>query len=165
MYFDLPYDIPDNIYDGDFLIATYLVSGIGRSEIIKKAGSFAIGQSIGTWLPLPGITKQMIEKFQARVVGLYPVPEVPGAEPCFFLQVAFPSQNTSDSFAMMLTALVGNDVSTSLNLRLLDISMTPSALGYYHGPKQSVEGVREFLGVYGPSIAPKYAQTKFGNVA
>lgn len=91
MYFDLPYDLSDNIYEGDFLIATYLVSGIGRSEIIKKAGSFAIGQSIGTWLPLPGITKPMIEQFQARVIGLYPVPEMPETEPFFVLQVAFPS--------------------------------------------------------------------------
>ncbi len=147
MYFDFPFDIPDNIYDGDFLIATYLVSGIGRSEIIKKSGSFAIGQSIGTWLPLPGITKQMIEQYQARVIGLYPIPEFPGAEAFFILQVAFPSQNTSDSFAMMLTALVGNDVSTSLNLRLLDISMTPAALGRYQGPQQGVQGVRNFLEV------------------
>jgi len=147
MYFDLPYDMPDNICEGDFLIATYLVSGIGRSEIIKKAGSFAIGQSIGTWLPLPGITKQMIEHYQARVIGLYPFPEFPGNEAFFILQVAFPSQNTSDSFAMMLTALVGNDVSTSLNLRLLDISMTPTALNHYKGPEQGVEGVRKLLGV------------------
>ena len=147
MYFDYPYDIPENIYSGDFLIATYLVSGISRSGIIKKAGSFAIGQSIGTWLPLPGITKQMVEQYQARVIGLYPMPEVPGVEPFFILQVAFPSQNTSDSFAMMLTALVGNDVSTSLNLRLLDISMTPTALGRYQGPQRGTQGVRNFLGV------------------
>ena len=147
MFFDFPYDMADNVYDGDFLIATYLVSGIGRSEIIKKTGSFAIGQSIGTWLPLPGITKQMIEDYQARVIGLYPVPELAGSEAYFVLQVAFPSQNTSDSFTMMLTALVGNDVSTSLNLRLLDISMTPKALARYHGPRQGVEGVRKPLGV------------------
>jgi len=147
MNFDLPFDVAENIYEGEFLIATYLVSGIGRSEIIKKSGSFAIGQSIGTWLPLPGITRTMIEQYQARVIGLYPIPDVSGKEPFFVLQVAFPSRNINDSFAMMLTALVGNDVSTSLNLRLLDVSLTPSALGYYHGPKQSIEGVRKFLGV------------------
>lgn len=147
MYFDFPYDVPDNIHDGNFLIATYLVSGIGRSEIIKKAGSFAIGQSIGTWLPLPGITKEMIEHYQARVVGIYPIPELVDSDVFFILQVAFPSENTSASFAMMLTALVGNDVSTSLNLRLLDISLTPKAIGAYRGPQQGVEGVRKYLGV------------------
>ncbi len=164
MYFDFPYDLADNIYEGDFLIATYLVSGIGPSEIIKKAGSFAIGQSIGTWLPLPGITKQIVEQYQARVIGLYPIPQAPGTEAFFILQVAFPSQNTNDSFAMMLTALVGNDVSTSLNLRLLDISMTPNALSHYRGPQQGVEGVRKLLGVTGRPLLLNMLKPSLGMV-
>lgn len=143
MFFDLPFDNEENIASGDFVIATYLVSGISEQDALARVGKFAIGQTVGTWVELPGITSTMVEDYQARVLSLELIP----AEPvCAVLRVAFPAHNLP-SFAMLQTALVGNDVSTALCVKLLDIALTQTALKRYPGPKQSVSGVRALTGV------------------
>ena len=70
MFFDLPFDNEENIQSGDFVIATYLVSGISEEDALTRAGRFAIGQTVGTWVELPGITRAMVEGYQARVLSL-----------------------------------------------------------------------------------------------
>lgn len=143
MFFDLPFDNEENIASGDFVIATYLVSGVTEQDALARAGKFAIGQTVGTWVELPGITQSMVEGYQARVLSLELIP----AEPvCAVLRVAFPAHNLP-SFAMLQTALVGNDVSTALSVKLLDIALTQTALKRYQGPRQSVQGVRALTGV------------------
>jgi 2,3-diketo-5-methylthiopentyl-1-phosphate enolase len=146
MYFELPFDNEENILSGDYVIATYLVSGISEADALSRAGKFAVGQTVGTWIQLPGITEAMVEGYQARVLSLEFVPAEP---PAAILRVAFPSHNFKDSFAMMQTALVGNDVSTALMVKLMDIAFTERALKAYRGPALSVEGVRAITGVYG----------------
>jgi len=146
MYFELPFDNEENILSGDYVIATYLVSGISEADALSRAGKFAVGQTVGTWIQLPGITEAMVEGYQARVLSLEFVPAEP---PAAILRVAFPSRNFKDSFAMMQTALVGNDVSTALMVKLMDIAFTERALKAYRGPALSVEGVRAITGVYG----------------
>lgn len=143
MYFDLPFDNEENIASGDYVIATYLVSGVNEQDALTRAGKFAVGQTVGTWVELPGITRSMVEGYQARVLSLELIPTEPV---CAVLRVAFPAHNLP-SFAMLQTALVGNDVSTALSVKLLDISLTQSALKRYQGPKQSVSGVRALTGV------------------
>ncbi|MDP3446887.1 MAG: RuBisCO large subunit C-terminal-like domain-containing protein [Eubacteriales bacterium] len=143
MYFDFPFDNEENIASGDFVIATYLVSGVSEQDALARAGKFAIGQTVGTWAELPGITRSMVEGYQARVLSLELIP----AEPvCAMLRVAFPAHNLP-SFAMLQTALVGNDVSTALCVKLLDIALTQTALKRFRGPAQSVSGVRALAGV------------------
>lgn len=145
MYFELPFDNEENIRAGDYVIATYLVSGISEADALLRAGRFAVGQTVGTWIKLPGITKSMVEGYQARVLSLEAIPPEHTAA---ILRVAFPTHNFADSFAMLQTALVGNDVSTALMVKLLDISFTEKALSHYRGPTQSIEGVRAATGVY-----------------
>ncbi len=143
MYFDLPFDNEENIYAGDFVIATYLVSGVSEQDALARAGRFAIGQTVGTWVELPGITKRMVEEYQARVLSLELIPAEPA---CAVLRTAFPAHNLP-SFAMLQTALVGNDVSTALCVKLLDVALTQTARKRFCGPRQSVEGVRTLTGV------------------
>jgi 2,3-diketo-5-methylthiopentyl-1-phosphate enolase len=143
MFFDLPFDNEENIQSGDFVIATYLVSGIGEQDALARAGKFAIGQTVGTWVELPGITRTMVEGYQARVLSLELIPTEPV---CAVLRVAFPAHNLP-SFAMLQTALVGNDVSTALCVKLLDVALTQTALKRFVGPRQSVAGVRAKTGV------------------
>lgn len=145
MYFELPYDNLSSVVDGDYVIATYYVFGISNMTALKKAGQYAVGQSIGTWLPLPGITGEMIENWQARVLSLY---SLPMERNICVLRIAFPHHNFASSFAMMLTAMVGNDISTALRVKLVDLELTPKALSAYTGPKQGVKGFREVTGVY-----------------
>ncbi len=143
MYFDLPYDSEENIQSGDYVVATYLISGVSEQDVLARVGKFAIGQTVGTWVELPGITRSMVEGYQARVLSLELIP----AEPvCAVTRVAFPAHNLP-SFAMFQTALVGNDVSTALCIKLLDVAITQAALKRYTGPRQSIIGIREKVGV------------------
>jgi 2,3-diketo-5-methylthiopentyl-1-phosphate enolase len=143
MYFDLPFDNEENIQSGDYVIATYLVGGVSEQDALARAGKFAVGQTVGTWVDLPGITRSMTEGYQARVLSLDMIP----AEPvCAILRVAFPAHNLP-SFAMLLTALTGNDVSTALCVKLTGIALTQTALRRFRGPAQSVAGVRALSGV------------------
>lgn len=146
MYFELPFDNAVSISDGDYVIATYCAFGISNVTALEKAGQFAAGQTIGTWLPLPGVTVDMVENWQARVLSVYPLP---ASEDAVLLRAAFPSHNFASSFAMMLTALVGNDVSTALRIKLVDLELTSRALKAYKGPRQGIEGFRKATGVYG----------------
>ncbi len=146
MYFDYPFDNSVSVADGDYVIATYFAFGITNAAALKKAGQFATGQTVGTWLPLPGVTRDMVENWQARVLAVYPLP---ADESVSVLRVAFPHHNFASSFAMMLTAMVGNDVSTALRIKLVDLELTPKALQAYAGPKQGIEGWRKATGVYG----------------
>lgn len=145
MYFELPFDFEENIHSGDFVVATYLVSGMNATDALTKAGRFAIGQTVGTWIKLPGITKRMVEDYQARVLSLE---VLPADETLALLRVAFPTHNFAESFAMLQTALVGNDVSTALMVKLLDVALTQKALLHYRGPRQSIDGVRAATGIY-----------------
>jgi len=145
MYFGLPFDNMASVSDEDYVIATYCAFGIKNETALKRAGLFATGQSIGTWLPLPGITDEMVENWQARVVGVY---SMPVEEPVTVVRVAFPRHNFASNFAIMLTALVGNDVSTALSIKLVDLELTPKALKFFRGPRQGIEGFRKATGVY-----------------
>jgi|AGTN01.2.fsa_nt_gi Ribulose 1,5-bisphosphate carboxylase, large subunit len=146
MYFELPFDNTVSVSGGDYVVATYYAFGITNAAALKKAGQFATGQSVGTWLPLPGVTRDMVENWQARVLAVYPLPS---EENVSVLRIAFPHHNFASSFAMMLTAMVGNDVSTALRIKLVDLELTPQALAHYAGPKQGIAGFRSVTGVYG----------------
>jgi 2,3-diketo-5-methylthiopentyl-1-phosphate enolase len=144
-YFDLPFDRPELLSEGDYVVATYLAFGLTEQEVLQRAGNFATGQTVGTWLPLPGVTRAMIENYQARVVGCYPMP---GADACTsLLRIAFPFQNFGCSLAMLLVGLAGNDVSTAIRIRLVDVELVGKAVQAFPGPKQGIAGLRRLTGV------------------
>ncbi|NLV58566.1 MAG: transcriptional regulator, partial [Clostridiales bacterium] len=74
MYFDLPFDTETSVGGESCVIATYQVGGISETDALKKAGGFATGQTVGTWLPLPGVTRRMQEGYQARVLSMHLLP-------------------------------------------------------------------------------------------
>ncbi len=47
---------------------------------------------------------------------------------------------------MMLTAMVGNDVSTALRTKLIDIELSGDAAAAFQGPKQGIKELREMTG-------------------
>lgn len=143
MFLQLPFKNEHEIYSQEYLIATYLLSDASSKNILRKVGNFAIGQSIGTWLDVPGITQEMREKWQANVLSVQEIKQENTSS--FILRIAFPMCNFCNNFAMMFTALVGNDVSTSLNIKLMDIDFTESALKQFTGPRKGVQGLRDLL--------------------
>lgn len=143
--FDYPYSRPEQL-DGDYIIATYLVYGTDCTNVLKKAGDFAVGQTVGTWIKIPGVTTEMVESYQARILSLQLVPA--GEEQVAVVRLAFPTANLAGNFAMMFTAMMGNDVSTALRTKLVDLELTGNVASAFKGPAQSIDDLRKLTGVY-----------------
>ncbi len=144
---------PETLAGRGFIIATYYAELPAESDLIGRAASFAMGQSVGTWTPVPGVTPEMLEHHSARIVGLYDVPPVelaphlqPGPRRAL-VQIAFPEANFGSQIPMLFTTLLGNDASTSAQLKLVDLQLSPGFAAGFAGPRFGVQGLRELLGV------------------
>jgi len=147
-----PVSLPEEIYDDDFIIATYFFRSEKEIDVYEKAKSFAIGQTLGTWLPIPGITTEMRKKYGGRIVALYDIPpvELVQDEPeqtAHIIQIAFPDHNFSPQFPMLMTTLLGNDVSTSAQVKLLDIKFSRNFLKSFKGPRFGIDGIYKYFGI------------------
>ena len=60
------YALEEQISEMEYITATYYCEFPEDIDIVAKAKSFAVGQTIGTWLPVPGVTPEMREKHKAR---------------------------------------------------------------------------------------------------
>ncbi|HEY3522263.1 MAG TPA: RuBisCO large subunit C-terminal-like domain-containing protein [Candidatus Limnocylindrales bacterium] len=137
------------------VVVSYLAA-LSRDEPSARAAAeaFALGQSLGTWKPVPGITDEMRRLHGARVVELRrPAPDEPvGGVPAagrWLLSVAFPVANLGASLAMLLTTAIGNDPSTSIAMRVVRIDVPARFLDGYPGPRFGVEGWRAVTAVVG----------------
>jgi 2,3-diketo-5-methylthiopentyl-1-phosphate enolase len=146
--------LPEEIRNEEYLIATYYIKLDSSIDIIKKASSLAIGQTIGTWLPIPGITDEMREKFMGKVVQIYDVPsidlstQITENERHYLIQIAYPIINIPPDFPILITTLLGNDASTSAQVKLLDIEFTKQFVEQFNGPNFGIDGIRKITGVY-----------------
>lgn len=137
----------------DYLLATYYLEMEPGGDALRKAASLAIGQSLGTWTDVPGLTDEMRASYLGRVAAVFDVPPVelrfnlPQDKRRLIVQIAFPEINFGDAFPMMLTALLGNDVSTSAQTKLLDLHFSPALAASFGGPRFGIAGLRERLGV------------------
>ena len=135
------------------VIATYLAElPAGRED--AAADAFAVGQSIGTWIPVPGITDAMRRAHGGRVAELRPVDpdETVAGEPgrgLWILRVALPVANFGPDLPMLFTTLLGNDPSTSIAARLVDVDLPPAYAGAFPGPAFGIQGWRDLTGVTG----------------
>lgn len=135
------------------IVVTY-VAALPSAEPAARAAAeaFALGQSLGTWQPVPGITDAMRAAHGARVVDLRRARdgEEIGGVPAtgrWILGVSFPVVNLGDSLAMLLTTAIGNDPSTSIAMRLVDLEVPPAYLERFPGPRFGVDGWRTATGV------------------
>ncbi|HBT20854.1 MAG TPA: hypothetical protein DEA47_05795 [Peptococcaceae bacterium] len=148
----LLYDLPDNLDKEKYIIATYYVAGKRNIDALRYSAAIAVEQSTGTWLPVPAETPELRKKHIAKIVGIYEIPnfswEIPEdvKERHFVVRIAFPTENFTVQFAMLLTSVIGN-ISSGGKLKLLDLEMPESWLSTFKGPKFGVEGVREILGI------------------
>ena len=133
-------------------MATYLAE-LPSEHAEQAAEAFATGQSIGTWVPVPGITARMRRLHGARVVEVrrdraasHIAGESIGMR--WVLRVGYPTANFGPQFPMLLTTLVGNDPSTSLAARLVDLELPASYQAAFPGPQWGVAGWRRITGVW-----------------
>ncbi len=147
------HSLSENIHEQNYVIATYFIKLPIEVDIVKKASALAIGQTIGTWVPIPGITDEIREKYMGKVVNIYDVPPVDLAtqiesdEMSYIIQIAYPAVNFGTDFPLMITSLLGNDASTSAQVKLLDIEFPEEFLKNFKGPQYGVDGIQEYFGV------------------
>jgi 2,3-diketo-5-methylthiopentyl-1-phosphate enolase len=149
------FSLPEQLKELDTLTATYYCEFQNDIDVIAKASSFAVGQTVGTWIPVPGVTEEMRQKHMGRVAGIFDVPpselvtQIGEGKRGYLIQIAFPTANFGSEFPMMLTTLMGNDASTSTQAKLVDLQMTGNHVAGFNGPNFGIEGIREMTGVTG----------------
>lgn len=149
---------PEDLLNNGFIIATYYTEMDSQADVLAAARSLAVGQSVGTWTPVPGVTREMTARHMARVVAVYDLPPVelssdlPEGKRPVVMQIAFPEVNFGAQFPMLLTTLLGNEASTSSQVKLMDLQLSPTFAAGFQGPKFGIEGVRERLGVFGRPV-------------
>ena len=150
--FSPPLILPEEAFEDDYIVATYFYRMESSTDVYEKAKSFAIGQTIGTWIPVPGVTSQMSKKYGGKVVSVYDIPpiELTTDLPDFtshIIQIAFPDENFAPQFPMLLTTLTGNDVSTSAQVKLIDIKFSKKFLSAFKGPRFGIDGIYNYFGI------------------
>lgn len=147
------FSLMENIKDENYIIATYYVELKHNENIVKKASAFAVGQTLGTWIPVPGIDDAMREKHMGKVINIYDIPPTDlesndnDERKKYLIQIAFPVENFGNQFPMMLTTLIGNDASTSIQTKLVDLQFPKKFADGFHGPKYGIEGIRKLTKV------------------
>lgn len=140
----------ESLRDSDYVLASYFCSGCNENEVVNKAKKFAIGQTVGTWVDIPTITKAMTLRHCAKIVDIVKAPPddlKTGDElSSYFITLAFPAVNFGNSISILLTALLGNDASTSAQLKLVNLEFPNSFLQALDGPKFGIQGIRELTG-------------------
>ncbi|MBR2669499.1 MAG: hypothetical protein IKE36_06890 [Solobacterium sp.] len=134
------------------VVATYYIELPPETDIVQKAVSLAVGQTIGTWVPIPGITEEIRDKYMGKVVNIFDVPpmELDGSCPekmGYLIQIAYPTVNFGSDFPLMITSLLGNDASTSAQVKLMDIQFSEAFLNRFEGPHFGIEGIQKIFGV------------------
>ena len=147
------YSLPEQLGEMEYLTATYYCEFPEGTNVIAKASSFAVGQTVGTWVPVPGVTEEMRQHHMGRVANIFDVPpselstQLAGGKRGYLIEIAFPTANFGSEFPMMLTTLLGNDASTSTQAKLVDIRMPRNHVAGFNGPNFGIEGIRKITGV------------------
>lgn len=148
------FSLMEQVKDEEYVIATYYLELENSESIVKKASAFAIGQTLGTWVPVPGIDDAMRARHMGKVINIY---EITPADLDFgqadqtnkyLIQLAFPVVNFGSQFPMLLTTLTGNDASTSIQSKLIDVQFPERFVAGFRGPRYGIEGIRKLTGVH-----------------
>lgn len=147
------YMLREEANEKELLIASYYIELPSKSDPYEKAKTFAVGQTIGTWVPVPGITQEMQAVHMGKVIQIFDLPPADLSSQVnedekngYIFQIGYPVRNFGPDLPMMLTTLLGNDASTSAQAKLVDIQMPGQLLKGFQGPKYGIQGIREYAG-------------------
>ncbi len=147
------FSLPEEIRYEPYCIATYYCELDAASSVYPKAAALAIGQTIGTWTEVPGITAEALAHHMGRVISILEVPPqelitTGSAEKRrYVIRIAFPEINIGDQLPMLITTLLGNDISTALPVKLMDIEFSQTQAAALKGPTFGIAGLRKLTGV------------------
>lgn len=153
----------------DRILATYLIETPNSTADVAEV--LAGEQSSGTFTQVPGETKELQERFRARVERIEDLetvetPSLSGVPPTGDLErpvryhraevtVSWSLENVGTNLPTLLSTVLGNlsELRELSGLRLLDIELPPAFADDHPGPQFGIEGTREFVKVYdGPII-------------
>ena len=125
----------------------------------KAAAILAGEQSSGTFVSVPGETKELKERFSARVESVEQLetvsqPAIPGAFSKNGLyqraniEVSWSVENFGYNLPALVSTLQGNlyEITQFTGLKLMDIEVPDSYSKHYAGPKFGIDGCRKLTG-------------------
>jgi 2,3-diketo-5-methylthiopentyl-1-phosphate enolase len=144
------YAIPEGLNAEDYVVATYLFRSRSK-DMLEQAAAMAVEQTTGTWIDVPGETRDLLEKHRGKVLAIWEVPDYETdrdrpEERIHVLQIAYPVRNIGFQIPLLLTTVFGN-ISMIGDIKLLDLSLPKSLVSHLPGPRFGVRGIRELLEV------------------
>lgn len=126
----------------DFLVATYYMTSEKEPDLYDWVKLVAADQSAGTWTHVEGETPEVVEKYGAKVIGVYPM----AGERSVIARIAFPTANFPAYLPMIMSTVAGNVLGGN-GIKLMDIEFPENVLKELPGPLMGIEGIRELLDV------------------
>lgn len=122
-----------------WIIAYYYVEGAKGFSPLNVAAAIAAEESTGTWTVVTTETREVLERYGGKVIGL----DGNYAKVAFPLEIFEPS-----NIPQLLSIVAGNlfGLKGVGNARLLDIRLPGKYLRGFKGPKFGIEGVRKIVG-------------------
>jgi 2,3-diketo-5-methylthiopentyl-1-phosphate enolase len=133
--------LPESI-SSDYLIATYYMKSDSEPDIFDWVKLVAADQSAGTWTHVEGETPEVIEKYGAKVIGIYSMAEERGC----VARIAFPVANFPIYMPMIMSTVAGNVLGQD-GIKLVDIEFPDALVDEFPGPLMGIDGIRELLNV------------------
>ncbi|OUQ26668.1 hypothetical protein B5E77_09285 [Lachnoclostridium sp. An131] len=133
--------LPESVGE-KFLIATYYMKSDKEPDLYDWVKLVAADQSAGTWTHVEGETPEVIEKYGAKVIGVYPMAE----ERACVARIAFPTANFPAYMPMIMSTVAGNVLGQD-GIRLVDIEFPKSILKELPGPMMGIDGIRKLLNI------------------
>lgn len=134
--------------DAELVLATYLTSIPEGAHTLASAKKLAVGQTTGTWVDVPGVTERMKREHEGRVIRVIEVPSVDVANPDgvsgkhALMTIGIPTANIGNDIPTLLTTVLGNDASTSVLAKLVELELPESFHNEAGGPAHGLEGIR-----------------------
>lgn len=155
-------NVLNKLYEGadvqNLIVATYLVGAKYDEDPILKAASIGIEQTTGSWADVAEETDEIREKYAAKTLGVYEVPDfelamqveknvAPDGIRFYIMRIGYPVVNVEDNLPLFFGTITGN-ISSMPYLKLLDVDFPETFIKKFKGPKFGIQGIREILGVY-----------------
>lgn len=126
-----------------YLIATYYLSSENEADLFNWVKLIAADQSAGTWTHVEGETPEVIEKYGAKILGIYSM----ATENSCVARIAFPTANFQIYMPMIISTVAGNVLGQS-GVKLIDIELPDPILEQLPGPLMGIEGIRNLLNIH-----------------
>lgn len=144
---------PETLKKEDWLTATYFMDLPPSASLVDGAHGLGIAQTTGSWLKLPEDLMELVETYNGRFEGVYRIPPgemKPGPDEKIgcVMRIAYPAHIFNNDLTTLLTVTLSNELSTSQEIKLLDLQFPQAFLEQLPGPRYGIAGIRERLRVF-----------------